>query len=444
MTRRRISRNDPCPCGSGRKFKKCCGESSLRITPLDRAMAIELIEQYVEGCDERREAREVFYADLDPDVPAMNDHFRDTSESAFLFWFAFDYQLDDGSYVVDRILKANPLLAAGERRYFEQMRATVMMPYEVMAVHPGESVVLRRLGAQEEIEVREKTGSKTFQRWDMLVARLNPVGPSGGPEIEMGAMLIPPMVQEEITKVVHEELEGRPDQGGPPFKALGAIFHQIWLETIVAPRFPMPVTAEGDPVMFVTLRFDVLDEPRARSALNAEPALDGEGDRWCWIAGDSQLGTIHLAGSQLTLQTHSEPRADRGRQLLERIAQDAIVYRGCDRVDVYEEEKEALRSGKRPAPPRAEEEIPAEIKDQLFQEYMARHSQHWLDDHIPALDQQTPRFAAESPALRRRLVGLLKDMENQYLRALAAGEPAFDPIPSGSSANGFASSSATR
>jgi hypothetical protein len=121
-----------------------------------------------------------------------------------------------------------------------------------------------------------------------------------------------------------------------------------------------------------------------------------------------------------------------------------VVYRGCDRVDVYEEEKEALRSGKRPAPPRAEEEIPAEIKDQLFQEYMARHSQHWLDDHIPALDQQTPRFAAESPALRRRLVGLLKDMENQYLRALAAGEPAFDPIPSGSSANGFASSSATR
>jgi preprotein translocase subunit SecA len=22
---RRIGRNDPCPCGSGKKFKKCCG-----------------------------------------------------------------------------------------------------------------------------------------------------------------------------------------------------------------------------------------------------------------------------------------------------------------------------------------------------------------------------------------------------------------------------------
>ena len=379
-------------------------------------MAIELIEQCVEGCAERRKAREVFYADLDPDVPTMNDHFRDASESAFLFWFAFDYQLDDGSYVVDRILAANPLLAAGERRYLDQMRATAMMPYEVMAVHPGESVVLRRLDAREEIEVREKTGSKTFQRWDMLVARVNPVGPSGGPEIEMGAVLIPPMVQEEIAKVFHEEREGRPDRDGPPFKALGAIFHQIWLKTIIAPQFPLPVTEEGDPVMFVTLRFDVLDEPCARSALNAEPALDGEGDRWRWIAGDSQLGTIHLAGSQLTLQTHSESRADRGRQLLERIARDAIAYRGCVRVDVYEQAQEALRSGKPSAPPRVEDEIPPEIKDQLFQEYMARHSQHWLDDHIPALDRQTPRFAAQSPAFRPRLVGLLKDMENQYLR----------------------------
>ena len=22
---KKISRNDPCPCGSGKKFKKCCG-----------------------------------------------------------------------------------------------------------------------------------------------------------------------------------------------------------------------------------------------------------------------------------------------------------------------------------------------------------------------------------------------------------------------------------
>ncbi len=430
MKPERVSRNDPCPCGSGRKFKKCCHNKDRTITQLDRQMAIEVLQRYVESCEERAEARDVFYAGLDLDAPTMTEHFRETSESAFLFWFTFDHQLDDGSYVVDRVLEANPLLSAGEHRYLEQMRTTAMMPYEVTAVRPGASVVLRRLGAQEEIEVRERTASKTLQRWDMLVTRLNPVGPSGEPEIEMGAMLMPPMAREEIAEVVRQQLDWRPDRddGARRFKDLGAIFHQIWLETIVAPRFPTPVTAEGDPVVFVTMRFDVLDEHRARTALNAEPALEGEGDTWSWIVGNSLLGTIQLEGSQLTFITQSEPRAHRGRQLIERTAQDAIAYQDCDRVDVKEEAEKAVRSGKRPEPPPdAEAHIPPEIKDQLFQEYMAKHNQHWLDDQIPALDQQTPRFAARSSTLRPRLVGLLKDMENRYLRALADSEPAFDP-----------------
>jgi hypothetical protein len=65
-------------------------------------MAIEVLEKYAERCDEQWEARDVFYADLDVEVPAMAGHFEEASEAAFLFWFAFDYQLDDGSYVVDR------------------------------------------------------------------------------------------------------------------------------------------------------------------------------------------------------------------------------------------------------------------------------------------------------------------------------------------------------
>ncbi|MFU8878027.1 MAG: SEC-C metal-binding domain-containing protein [Wenzhouxiangellaceae bacterium] len=27
----RIGRNQPCPCGSGRKYKKCCGRPGVRL-----------------------------------------------------------------------------------------------------------------------------------------------------------------------------------------------------------------------------------------------------------------------------------------------------------------------------------------------------------------------------------------------------------------------------
>ena len=241
MDFRGVSRNAPCPCGSGRKYKKCCYRAERWITQLDRAFAIELLDEFIADCDERQHAMDVFRGDFDLDVPAMTDHFRETSQAAFLFWFAFDRELDDGTYVVDRILKTNPSLPPGPRRYLEQMRGTAMMPYEVVAVRPGSSVVLRRLGAQEEIEVREKTGSTTMKRWDLLVARLNPLGPTGGPEIEMGTMNIAPMDQEEIAAVVHHELGKHPDGTDCTrlFKNLGTLFHGIWPESIVTPRLPV-------------------------------------------------------------------------------------------------------------------------------------------------------------------------------------------------------------
>ena len=27
---KKIGRNDPCPCGSGKKYKKCCGRQDIR------------------------------------------------------------------------------------------------------------------------------------------------------------------------------------------------------------------------------------------------------------------------------------------------------------------------------------------------------------------------------------------------------------------------------
>ena len=34
-----IHRNDPCPCGSGRKYKKCCGGAATEILSMDPEVA---------------------------------------------------------------------------------------------------------------------------------------------------------------------------------------------------------------------------------------------------------------------------------------------------------------------------------------------------------------------------------------------------------------------
>jgi hypothetical protein len=42
----KTGRNDPCPCGSGKKFKKCCGLTDLRPVEPVEAEAFDPVESF--------------------------------------------------------------------------------------------------------------------------------------------------------------------------------------------------------------------------------------------------------------------------------------------------------------------------------------------------------------------------------------------------------------
>lgn len=51
----KISRNDPCPCGSGRKYKKCCLDKDEKTALAERQAvqrAMAAADEYVERLDE--------------------------------------------------------------------------------------------------------------------------------------------------------------------------------------------------------------------------------------------------------------------------------------------------------------------------------------------------------------------------------------------------------
>ena len=41
----KVSRNDPCPCGSGQKYKKCCGKKEIEQRSKERGKVIEQLSQ---------------------------------------------------------------------------------------------------------------------------------------------------------------------------------------------------------------------------------------------------------------------------------------------------------------------------------------------------------------------------------------------------------------
>ena len=48
----KIGRNEPCPCGSGKKYKRCCltkgVPAALGFTPEERQRALGMLERFVE------------------------------------------------------------------------------------------------------------------------------------------------------------------------------------------------------------------------------------------------------------------------------------------------------------------------------------------------------------------------------------------------------------
>ena len=149
-------RNDPCPCGSGAKFKRCClGKTDAppaaysrdeRAAALDR---LARLAQRQEFTHVRAAAEAEFW---DPWTARRSpDDVRDAmeleeSQVVFHEWFAFDYPLPGGSTLIELLLdREADRLRTGEQRYLERLRLSHVRPSEVSHVRPDEGLELRDL-----------------------------------------------------------------------------------------------------------------------------------------------------------------------------------------------------------------------------------------------------------------------------------------------------------
>ena len=154
----RPGRNDPCPCGSGKKFKKCCLEKprspAVAFTRDERESALDRLARFSrrdEFTGERDTAEALFWADWvagrssDEVGRALE---LEQSIVAFEEWFVFDYSLDGGDTLVERFLERHAReLRSGERRYLARMRLTQLRPYEITHVRTDEGLDLRDLSS---------------------------------------------------------------------------------------------------------------------------------------------------------------------------------------------------------------------------------------------------------------------------------------------------------
>ena len=443
---KKIGRNDACPCGSGKKFKKCCltkwvhagytrGERDSALAKLLRFVERKLGPEDDQAFDEFW-GRFVDHADgLDHDLEMMSEHVCD-------LWFAFDWPLDDGQLVVDRFLDEQAFaLSEGEKLCLRTLRASSMRLYEIEDALPGESLTLRDVVEGDRLTVRERLGSRSLNRFDWIAARVVSTGVSGHPEIE-GLFQIPEFFHQGLRHQLRTQRDAhlRSNPGATVdsfYKMMPPAFHEVWVGAILDPFVPRLANTDGEEMVMTCVLFDVLDRPALKKALDGAEGVEGEGEPeerelWYWSGTNLKgepviLGRMEIRGETLRLEVNSLARGERGCVLLEAVAGAAVRHRATTHEDLRRSMRGALRSGEVGSQPRRADDIAPEVREALVLDHSARHLRSWLDEPVPALDDRTPRTAAGDKALRPRLVDLLHDLDRSYQRSLKMGAPACDP-----------------
>lgn len=448
----RVRPNDPCRCGSGRKFKKCCGAPvaaasapALPHTQADRASAFAKLDFFIDELweEEEEEAFDAFWGrhldreeELPPDLLTASHQVQE-------IWFAFDHRLDDGTRIIDEFLE-QAVLSRGERSFLLAMRQSTMRLYEVTDTVPGSSMTLRDLVEGTVVTVRERSGSRSIARYECLAARVIPRGCSGEPEIEAGLLHIPALLRDPVLTAIKKYrsdfLRERPAAFlDELYKDLPPLFHDAWLTSIFEPVVPELANTDGEAMVWTRVSFHVQDAGALARALDAATheglARAGEG-AWSWSGPNASgnevsLASFELRGDVLTVEANSVARGQRARDLVERLAGGSVQHRTTTHEDVRRKVVEGVTAralgredaNRAPASPA----IDPDVAEAVVTQHYSRHYRAWVDEAVPALDGLTPREAAKSGALRPRVEGLIHGLERMYEHALKDGQPAYDP-----------------
>lgn len=446
--RLRTPRNALCPCGSGKKYKKChLAEDEVRVNGPAREEARRLAERdAIHALDERLTERMLRLAEQRWgrafDVAEALDAIGIPEEDAGFFdAFAAHHFAGPPGFPPRELLlrEEGGRLKPDERAWLESQAGALVSVWEVTEVVPGEGIRLRSLLGGEERFVREVAGSRVLKPRDTLLGRL--VDHAGATYLcGIHPRPLPPREGSLVVKAIRRAIRSRA-RVVPREKLLAAAADgrmlNLWQATAEAlARRPLPElrNTDGQSFLLTTDHFTVApgatSEVAARLASLAGAESDEDegstevtrvtftrpGHTRTTALENTIIGSAELSEGALRLSTNSVERADALRLRVEEAGGGLIRFRVREHQDPMAAlDREAGGAGGRRRDD--DEAAPSVEEEAMIRAVKEKHYRDWIDQEIPALRGLTPRQAAKGkPTEREELALLLAEIENREAR----------------------------
>ena len=452
----KLNRNDPCPCGSGLKYKKCCLNNTIKATTISyawqkmRRTDAELDEPLMEhalalfGKKGLEEAWLEFHC-FAKDTPELA-HGNMIFEQAFMPWFLYNWYPGSNEELVGmvpNVIAAEDYLTKYSRKLDSYQKSFILANlksqysiYEVVHVVRQQSITLKDVLRGHQVTIHEKRGSESLEKGYVLMARLLTLNEES---IACG-MYFQPLPSKCLLSFVDfkQHFSGNRLFTDEMLFEMDLEIRQSFMDEVnhlLQNPYPQLKNTDGEAFSINKVCYTLTCTPqRAFDALaelaigidKSELSQDGIYDAnnqlieiefpWLVVGNRSHKdwentvhGTIVIKEHSLTIEANSAARAKAAlAEINARLTIQEATYLHTEQKSIEELMSE----------PRENKSIPGADSPQLqamLKELSARHWNEWLDSKIPALNHVTPREAAKTVAGRERLEALFVDFHQKNL-----------------------------
>ena len=167
----KVGRNDPCPCGSGRKYKKCCLFKE-RAAGAGTKPSHNHMEHALKWIFSNEMLRDEFKS-------VINDYARDKPLGEFEMGllsnaFVFDYRLPENGMRPFEYFMKNSQLSPDDRLVYEGFSRNSHSIFEVLEVRRDEGLKLKDVINEREYWVKDKEGTRGAKQGNIICCRIAP------------------------------------------------------------------------------------------------------------------------------------------------------------------------------------------------------------------------------------------------------------------------------
>ncbi|MGD8389517.1 MAG: SEC-C metal-binding domain-containing protein [Desulfobacteraceae bacterium] len=456
----KVGRNDPCPCGSGKKYKKCCLQKEtpdfrdLDYRRLSKAYN-HLVDRLIGlmprifGPDAISVALDEFF--LWPDLgDEPSDETVERNSPVFTPWLLFHWENRLGIadeplpgpegrtvaelYAEEKGDRLDPL----ERSLIASLNRKPFTFLEILRVDPGRGLKVRDVLTGADTEVRERSATEYVQAGDLMYGiaeEVNDVGMLVG----AGTTLIPPSQKPRVIQFRKRLREEAPVVTGDMLWDLQGEIREFYLRFEEALHtLPQICNTDGDLLEFHRLDYEIVSADEAFERLwdlcvtrgyeelrdeakkdaqgrvtRAEIIWDREGHKQSKSLPNTLLGTLRIRDRRMTVEVNS---AERSRTIQEEIT--TRLGEGARlRADTIQSTASMLEQMRQQGPPsgkatREHDELmqEPEVQKQIL-DMLAAHWESWIHESLPALGGMTPKEAVKTPDGREAVEALVLEME---------------------------------